>query len=221
MAGIFARGPVEAAVRFQKVLEIEPAHPLAGLNRAEALALAGCKEDAIDQARKTLNELESVDGLQSAHCDCPHYPAGFDVFRVEWERCAWMHAGDPLSELTHKRVLIRWRLHGLLGDLTGDLAHYEAHAAARRDLPTGRAALGCALARSKNLELAIPHLRAAIEGNPFDVQAARASYQCLRDAGQPDRASRFAESRRRLASAAPNLVPVEVWFSELTPAVAA
>ncbi len=219
-AGMFAPNPAEAAARFSKVLEVEPAHPLAGLNRAEALALAGRKEDAITQARKTLSDLESVDGLQSVHRECAHYPAGFDVFRVEWERIAWQNAGDPLAELTHKRALVRWRLHGLLGDLTGDLAHYESHAAARRDLPTGRAALGCGLARAKYLEMALPHLRAAVDGNPFDTQAARAFYQCLRDAGQLDRASRFAEARRRLASAAPNLVPVEAWFSEAGLAIA-
>ena len=54
----------------------------------------------------------------------------------------------PTAEARAKADLLRWRLHGLLGELTGDLAHYREAALARPDLAPGLAALGCALGRA-------------------------------------------------------------------------
>ena len=50
--------------------------------------------------------------------NAPHFPQGFDLFRVEWERAAWKHAGDPAGERKAKRRLVRFRLHSLLAELT-------------------------------------------------------------------------------------------------------
>jgi hypothetical protein len=46
--------------------------------------------------------------------DAGHFPTAFDLFRVEWERAAWKHAGDPAAEARAKRDVLRWRLHALL-----------------------------------------------------------------------------------------------------------
>jgi hypothetical protein len=55
--------------------------------------------------------------------EAPPYPGTFGVLRVEWERAAWQNAGRPAGEQAAKRELLRWRLHTLLAELTGDLAH--------------------------------------------------------------------------------------------------
>jgi glycosyltransferase involved in cell wall biosynthesis len=134
------------------------------------------------------------------------------VLRVEWERAAWLHAGDPPGEIAAKAALVRWRLHGLLAELTGDLAQFEAAVAARPDLPASRAALGCAMARGGRLAEALPHLRRAVADQPFDAAAARALFQLLVDLGSSDEARAFAHLRRRLAQAAPQVVWPEPWF---------
>ena len=70
-----------------------------------------------------------------------HFPVGFDLFRVEWERAAWNNAGDPAGEERAKRQLICWRLQALLAELTGDSDHAYEAVAARPDLPTHCAAV--------------------------------------------------------------------------------
>ena len=54
--------------------------------------------------------------------DGPHFPTGFDFFRVEWERAGWMFAGLPEREAEAKLRLVKWRLSLLLAELTGDVA---------------------------------------------------------------------------------------------------
>jgi hypothetical protein len=49
---------------------------------------------------------------------CP-LPPRFDLFRVEWERAGWSHAGQRDAEAGAKRDLLRWRLHAALADWTG------------------------------------------------------------------------------------------------------
>ena len=74
--------------------------------------------------------------------DAPHFPPDFDHFRVGWERAAWENSGRPAAEARAKHTLLRWRLHTLLAELTGELVHYHAAALARPGLPLTRAALG-------------------------------------------------------------------------------
>jgi GT2 family glycosyltransferase/tetratricopeptide (TPR) repeat protein len=101
--------------------------------------------------------------------------------------------------------------------LTGALDHHYEAALARPDLAPSRAALGHALAGAGRPAEAVPHLRAAVEANPFDGGAARALYQALR-AARTDRARRqVAQARRLLAQAAPALVPPENWFVACPP----
>ncbi len=99
-----------------------------------------------------------------------HFPPGFDLFRVEWERAAWQHAGQSNAEAFAKLKLIRWRLHLLLGELTGDVHHYFEAVIARPDLSPSQAALGCALGRSGRFADAVDHLRHAVGGHPEAVE---------------------------------------------------
>jgi FkbM family methyltransferase len=201
-------------------------HLIANLNLAETLSKAGQQQAVITEAKTTLRAVEhyAEEFAKSwaippdeapAWLDAPKFPHGFDFFRVEWERAAWGHAGDRLGECRAKLDLIRWRLHYLLAELTGDLAHYFEAVLARPDLPTSRAGLGCALARAGQPELAIPHLRFAVEQNPFDLPAARALFQTLKDSGRQADQAEFVRNRQLLAKAAPRSVPVEPWFTEL------
>src|SRR5262249_57155167 len=96
---------------------------------------AGRAGRAVDQARRALALLERSSAATSSWLDAAPYPHGFDLLRVEWERAAWTHAGNPAAEALAKRDLLRWRLHTILGTLTGDLAHYHEAALARPDLP--------------------------------------------------------------------------------------
>ncbi len=217
-----ARAPAEAARAavgyFRRALECDPAHLLAGLNLAEALALSGQKAEAAAQARRTLATLDRGEGLAAEALDAGHFPAEYDIFRVEWERAAWSNAGCPQAEAHAKTVLLRWRLNALLADLTGELPRYYEAAVARPDLPATRAALGGALARAGQFREAAAHLRAAVDSNPFDGVAARALFDALGAAGETLLQRRLAEERRLLAQAAPKVVALEKWFVEAAPA---
>ena len=99
--------------------------------------VSGQRDAAIEQARSVLQSIEPTQdpiepGAETdlTAWDLPTYPVRFDDLRVEWERAAWLHAGNPAGEVAAKRGLVRWRLHALLADLTDELVHYEAAVAA-------------------------------------------------------------------------------------------
>src|SRR5581483_5968157 len=119
-----------------------------------------------------------------AECDTPPEPPGFDGYRVAWERAGWAHAGNPAGERRAKADLLRWRARMLLGEATGEAAHFYEAAVLLPGVPATRAALGCALARAGRVADAVPHLAAAGAGNPFDAQAARAYASALADTGE-------------------------------------
>ena len=216
------QGIGEAFVRASRTKD---AHLIANLNLAEALAKAGKREAAIHEAHRALHLLEresyptsddktrSISGMETKpDYWMPHFPHGYDFFRVEWERAAWENAGDREGEIRAKRNLIRWRIHHLLAEQSKELRHYYETVLARPDLPTTRAALGCALARAGQPALAIPHLRNAVSQNPFDLAAARAIFQALKDSGDHLAQQKLVKERRLLAKAAPRCVPIEAWF---------
>src|SRR5262249_27431568 len=147
-----------------------------------------------------------------AWLDGCHYPPVFDLFRVEWERAAWQHAGRPRAEARAKRTLLRWRLHTLLADLTGDLVHFYQSALARPARPGRRGPWGWALPRAARWAGAAPPRRQAVAGTPFALPAARALGAALGVAGARAGQRRFARERRLLHRAAPEAVPAEPWF---------
>jgi GT2 family glycosyltransferase/tetratricopeptide (TPR) repeat protein len=218
-----AGGPLPAARAeqatgyFRRALAHEPGHLVAGLNLVEALAATGQTSPAVEQARRLLAQLDRAGEARPGWLDAGHFPPGFDLFRVEWERAAWAHAGSPAAEARAKRDLLRWRLHALLADLTGDLLHYYEAAAVRPDLPSTQAALGCALARTKHPLQAVSHLRRAVTADPFDADAARALFHVLGEAGDADGQRRLARDRRLLHQAAPGAVEAEPWFVNTPP----
>ncbi len=206
--------PGRAARAFQDAWNADPRHVIAGGNLAEVLVKLEQRDHAAEQARRTLAVLDTMDGLPASLLDAPLLPAGYDLFRVEWERAAWANAGRPADERTAKATLLRWRLHTLLGEVTGELAHYYEAGLLRPDLPATRAALGCALGRANHLAEAAGHLRAAVAGNPFDREAAAALAATLGRLGRTSEQQRLAQARRRLSAAAPGLTPPEPWFAE-------
>jgi hypothetical protein len=217
LRGISAAVAEQAAGCFRRALASAPGHALAGLNLAEALMAVGQKEAAADQARRTLAVLNQPVSPDADWLDSGHFPPGFDLFRVEWERAAWANAGRPAAEARAKTALLRWRLHTLLADVNEELLCYHEAAVARPDLAVTRAALGCALARAKRFGEAVVHLRAAVEANPFDRLAARALFDVLGASGDLAGQRRLARERRWLAQAAPQVVPEEAWFMTVPP----
>jgi GT2 family glycosyltransferase/tetratricopeptide (TPR) repeat protein len=211
------RGAHEVADYFARAMNRDPGHVLARLNWAEALAADGKKEEAIEQVQRTLEHLEANGALRADVLDAGHFPLRFDYFRVEWERAAWQNAGRPDAETLAKANLLRWRLHSLLGDLTGDQTHYYESVLARPDLPGTQAALGCALANNGQFGQAVAHLRQGVGDNPFDLQAAQALFQALGAAGDGIGQRRLADDRRLLAKAAPQIVPAEPWIERVPP----
>lgn len=191
----------------------EPIAVLDGLRQAELAVQAGQTAQAISLARQTLDRLERTDALPPAAVYTEPWTRGFDVTRVEWERCAWLNAGDSVAELRSKQTLLRWRLHLLLADLTGDLAHFHEAVLARPDLPVSRAALGCALARAGRPVESRSHLALAVAGQPFDTAAARALGQILLDLGDTAARQTLEQQRRLLVKAAPAVLSVEDWFA--------
>jgi glycosyltransferase involved in cell wall biosynthesis/predicted Zn-dependent protease len=207
----------QAAEHFRRAWECDPTHAVAGLNLAEALALCGQRAEAAGQARRVLALLDWHPDLAPPVLESGHFPPGFDHFRVEWERAAWANAGRPAAEVRDKRALLRWRLHALLTQLTGDLAHAAEAALLRPDLPPSQALLGSTLARLGRPAEAAAHLRQALADNPFDRETARGLFNALGSAGQGVEQERLVRERRLLARAAPQVVPVEDWFAPAPP----
>jgi GT2 family glycosyltransferase len=206
---VTADGAASALHHFRDAVRRDPGHAVAGLNLAESLAAVELKKDAA-AARTALARLDHTATLSPAVLDAPHFPPAWDLFRVEWERAAWAHAGDPAAQERAKRTLLRWRLHYLLGRLTGDPVHAYEAVLARGDLPVSAALLGALLVKSKHPAEALPHLYAALAGNPFDLAAARSLHDALATTGD----ARGAAHRRLLAAVAPDAVPAEPWFAE-------
>jgi glycosyltransferase involved in cell wall biosynthesis/Tfp pilus assembly protein PilF len=206
-----------AVDHFRRAVETQPSHVLAGLNLVEALAGAGQTQTAIEHARRTLSLLDRLPVLDPAGLDGGHFPPIFDLFRVEWERAAWNHAGQPAAEADAKRELLRWRLHALLADLTGDLTHRYEAVVARPDLPSTRIDLGYDLIRAQRFSEAIPHLRRAVADLPFELDVPRALFRALGAIGDVEGQRRLAQDRRLLARAAPQVVPPEEWFAAALP----
>lgn len=207
----------EAVGHFRRAVACDPDDPVAGLNLAEALVRSGAAAAAAAEARRILSQLAACPDAGLPALDGGHYPAGFDHFRVEWERAAWANAGDPAGEVRAKCELLRWRLHGLLGALTGSLAHAEEAVRARPDLPPSQATLGQTLLRLGRPTEAILHLRQAVAANPFDRDAAQSLFRASGAAGDWPGQARLVRERALLARAAPGLVPVEPWFAEVRP----
>jgi GT2 family glycosyltransferase/tetratricopeptide (TPR) repeat protein len=207
----------EAVGHFRRAVQCDAGLFVAGLNLAEALIGVDRPAEAVEAARQALAGLDRSPTLPAVCREAGHFPPAFDLFRVEWERAAWAHAGDPTGESRAKAALRRWRLHALLSDLTGELRHYYEAVLARPDLPSTRAALGCALGRAGQVAEALPHLRFAVAQDPFDRGAARALGHVLGQAGDADGFRRLARDRRLLARAAPQVVPAEPWFTEAPP----
>jgi glycosyltransferase involved in cell wall biosynthesis len=205
-----------ATAHFGRAWSCDPGHLVAGLNLAEALALAGRRLPAAEQARCVLAELNRRREPDPLALDAGHFPPQFDHFRVEWERAAWSNAGRPDAEAQAKVVLLRWRLHLLLAELTGDSGHAYEAALARPDLPLGRLALGEALLRQGRHHDAVPHLRDAAAANPFDRDGARLLADALAAAGLDAERRDLIDGRRLLSRAAAELVPAEPWFAPLS-----
>ena len=184
---------------------------VAGCIQAKELTTAGRTNEAIAIARQALIDLERPSITLSLLNDVQPW-IEYDLARVEWEKAASEHAGDPFAESLAKRNLLRWRLHVLLACLTDDLSHHCQAVLARADLFYSRAALGCALGRSGRLGEALPHLQKAVEANPFDLEAAQAYAQVLRNLQELDSLDEFCRSRRLLSQAALGIVPREKWF---------
>jgi|GEM_PF-1011742 len=203
-----------ALPHFQQALACDPLDVMAGLNLTECLAALRKDQEAVAMARRVLAVLEQRSAWERTLLDAGHFPTIYDFFRVEWEQAAWQNPGAPAAEQHTKEQLLRWRLHGILGDLTGDLHHYHEAVTARPDLPTSRAALGCALGRSRRAGEAVGHLQQAVAANPLDLGAARALFEALGEVKDAAGRRRLARSRRLLARAAPQAVPPEGWFAE-------
>lgn len=201
--------PVAAAAHFEAAHAGGADDPLTLANLAATLAAAGRAADAVTAAHAALAEL-AADRAPVGWADLPPWPPAFDAVRVGWEMAGWDHPAD-------KRWVLAGRLHALLADLTGDLAHYHGAVLAAPDDPANRSALGCALARAGRPAEGVPHLLTATETDPFDRAAARATFQALADAGADARRAAFARDRQLLHRAAPDLIPVEDWFREVPP----
>jgi Glycosyl transferases group 1 len=209
--------PIVHALR--EALRHDPTHAMASLNLAEVFRLFGQVSLATEQAKRTLALLDRHPGLSAETLDAPRLPYAYDQFHVQWERSAWNNAGNPAAEAVAKQTLLRWRLHSLLANLTGDVWHWYQAELVQPDLPPSRAALGCALAQSGKFSEAVPFLARAVSDNPFDAVSSRVYFDALchcRDTTGQRR--RVARDRRLLAEAAPTVVVKEPWFMEEPPA---
>lgn len=215
--GSFTAAAHVAAECFRRALACQPEFVLAGLNLAEALAAAGQKLAAIEAARRMLETLQRQTAIQLRQSDDLPWGRSFDVFGVEWERAAWDNAGQPVDESRVKHTLMRWRLHTLLAQWTGELTHAYEAAFLRPDLPATQAALGLALLGANHPVEALDHLRPAVAGNPLDRATARACAQAMNAVGDSEGLRQFLDDQQSLWRACPTLVSAEAWFSPPKP----
>ena len=94
-----------AAEHFRQAVAIRPSYFVARLNLAEALAAAGQKDAAIDQARQTLATLLVLPEIDPEDLDGGYFPADYGAFRVEWERAAWANAVPGQRPQAHAGAL--------------------------------------------------------------------------------------------------------------------
>src|SRR5262249_29365880 len=111
----------EVAGHFRRAVECDPQNIVAALNLIEALTTLNQTTLARQGAQRLLQALDRGQGGTWETLDAGHLPTGFDLFRVEWEKAAWSNAGDPAAEVKAKHRLLRWRLHTIIADLSGDL----------------------------------------------------------------------------------------------------
>jgi hypothetical protein len=94
----------QAVLHFRQALEAEPANPLLALNLIEAFIGIDKRENATEGAQRTLALLDRQPSCTAEQLDAAHFPPGFDLFRVEWERAAWRNAGRPRQEVRDKSL---------------------------------------------------------------------------------------------------------------------
>lgn len=217
LAGPRSEALIEAANAFQAAWSADSRHGVAGLNLAETLVALQQPKQGAEQAYRVLASLDDALSMPAEALDDPLFPHGFDFLRVEWERAAWQNAGNPAGEARAKRVLLRWRLQTLLGELSGNPMHLAEACLLRPDLPVTRAAHGAALARQGRHEEAVPHLEVALRGNPFDIATALVLYESLEALGLSARQFVLARVRRQLSAATGGLVRHERRFAEAAP----
>jgi len=209
----------DAANQFQNAFICDPRHVIAGASLAELLVRLGQKEFAIDQARRVLALLDHADDLGDLFIEAPLPHTDFSFLRMAWERAAFEHAGNKTQEAAVKRSLLKWWMHSLLGDVTGDPIHYYQALQCRPDAAITRSALGTTLLSTGRPAEAAHHLQQALDANPFDVATARDLHRALEELGQSTAQRRLAEDRGLLHKAAPALVPAKPWFADVVPRI--
>ena len=213
--GRFDRACVVAVERhLRRAVELAPRRPLLRLNLAEALWRLGRDDDAAEECRRALADVERNEPAVDGDLDIGHFPPAFDTFRVEWERAAWSNAGSPRREREAKLRLVRWRLHCVLAALSDDLAHYRAALRLRDDLWVTHAALGRALVRAKRPAAGAAHLRRAVDLNPFDDALLPDLVAALRLAGDSEGERAAADELRLLRRAAATTSSRDVAYAQ-------
>jgi GT2 family glycosyltransferase len=202
---------------FRRALDCDPAHVVAGLNLAEALAASGQPQAAAAQAQRTLATLDQQPNPLAPWLDAGLFALGYGELRVEWERAAWLHAGNPQAEGAAKGRLLRWRLHLLAAQGTEELSHAYEAVLARPDLAPGQALLGHLLSKQQQPARARAHFREALAARPFDLDLGRALFQALGNAGDGEGQRRLARDWRLLRQAAPELIAPEPWIMNVPP----
>jgi tetratricopeptide (TPR) repeat protein len=209
-----------AAAEFRRAVDMAPGNALFRLNLAESLWRMGSDAEAAGECRQALASLELASDAVPKDLSGGHFPPAFDTFRVEWERAAWSHPADREAEFRAKARLLQWRLHSILGALTGELDHYQCAVRLCDDLWVSQAALGRALLRAGEASEAALHLLRAHRLSPFDSSLADDVMRALRVSNDLEGERRFAGEQRLLKRAAGMNPPTEIRFAqEVTGAV--
>jgi glycosyltransferase involved in cell wall biosynthesis len=196
--GLLAGEPAQAESHLRQAAQ--SGNRVSRIAHATALAELGRRDESVDHLRAVLQDVLAEPLTDAERATCP-YPAKFDPLRVRWDRAGWDHPDDAAAESAVKRRLLVCKAHSLLAEQTGELDDYCAAAEACPEIPTVRAACGCALARAGRFIDAEEHLQAAVAANPFDEQAARAFLGTILELGRTEDAERFRQERQRLARA--------------------
>jgi tetratricopeptide (TPR) repeat protein len=199
-----------AQEQFRRALQANPLHHLARLNLVEVLAGLSQTKEAIQEARASLQQLAGQNQLDPESLGAAIFPPEPSWLRVGWEQAAWDHPGQPAQEARAKCNLLRWRLHFLLAELTGELPHYYEAELAWPGVPGCLAALGSRLGREGRVHEAVVHLEKAVEAAPLDLAAARVLSHAYAEVGNLAAQRRLHDETALLHRL--GLLPAEAWY---------
>ena len=149
-----------------------------------------------------------------------YFPRQYDTFSVEWERAAAHAAGSPGSRVAAHRLLLLWdgwrrqaALYSRQGQYQSALEAWARALGVRPDLGDPYAARAMLLERTGPITDAAADYRAAIDREPFHIEAWRGLARVLHRLGRTAELQAFCSECVAIIDSCPNYAPLRPEFA--------